>query len=76
MNNFCITCRHRQIPSSLKEKYNKYCFNLFEECPMSDENICGCTSKYMDVNWRRFLTLLKRKEALTEEEKELLKNLG
>jgi len=72
MNKFCTTCQHKDVPSSLKEKYSKYIFELFVECPMNDENICGCTSKYIGIDWKAFLVFLKKRNALNITESEFL----
>lgn len=62
MNKFCRTCPHRLISNEVKEKFNELIKETFLECPIDDENVAGCTIKFLDIDWDNFREYLKKKK--------------
>lgn len=76
MNNFCKVCKHKNIPSFLKENFNKLGQNTFIECPIDDERIAGCLIANLAIDWKKFVQYLYENEALTVKQIEMLKGKG
>jgi hypothetical protein len=73
VNKFCFDCPHKNIPSTVKSKFNTIATKTFvEECPSIDPRVIGCTTKRINVDWNGFATFLKSKNMLSEEEEELI----
>ena len=69
MNTFCIDRLHCKYPKSLKSKFNQAAEKIFvDDCPMDDPKVVGCTTKRMAVDWFKFMSFLRSKGLLTEEE--------
>lgn len=54
MNNFCIKCKHRNIPNLLKSIFNRNAKITFIECPTNDKKIAGCLIKRINIDWKNF----------------------
>lgn len=76
MNNFCKMCQHRLVPKKIKDIFNANVFIAFVDCPKRDIKICGCTVKYLDIDWKKFIQYLNRENKITKEDLEYLKNKG
>lgn len=76
MNIFCNNCQHKNIPSTLKIKFNNGVKKTFVECPTGDSKIAGCFIKNLDIDWGKFAEWLIDNRQITMEEIIQLKNLG
>ncbi len=78
MHKVCIDCAHRQIPKILKNKFDFMYYPLFSENhPMkADDQIVGCTRKYININWQGFLDYCIDNDFITDEEMEELEQDG
>jgi hypothetical protein len=73
MNKFCEDCPHKNIPRTVKAKFNTIATKTFvDECPSTDSRVVGCTTKRINVDWSGFAKFLKSKNMLSEEEEEFI----
>jgi hypothetical protein len=72
LNKFCRNCEHRNIPSSIKQIFNKHGGRIFvDECPILDDpHVVGCTTKLLEIEWITFLIDINKKGLLSKEELE------
>jgi len=59
INEFCRDCNHRKIPKNIRNEFNKNVFELFSECPINDDRITGCTTKFLEIDWANFFKHIK-----------------
>jgi hypothetical protein len=76
MQFFCNSCDHRKVPASIKTKFNIHVKKMFIECPISSEYICGCTIKFITIDWGAFSKWLKDNQILEDSEEKVLKVIG
>ena len=77
MNYFCETCRFKDVPESIKKKFNKAYKPTFIDCPTSDQKIAGCLiSTNFDVDWNSFCNWLEDHGDLSPKEKIVMMKIG
>ena len=77
MNSFCLERQHRRVPQGVRKKFNELVFNLFEECPLSDLDLSGCTTRYLEIDWISFTRYITARSKFSEtEKKEVAKKFG
>lgn len=75
MNDFCKDCQHRNVPQSLKEKFDKV-KPFFGDCPHYDKKVVYCFTKHFEVDWVFFIRLLLVKGGLSIKEIEEIEKIG
>jgi len=69
LNDFCKNCKLRNIPQSIKKKFNEYHKLTFIDCPTSDPQIKGCLIKNnYKFDWNSFCTWLNDNKKLSVQE--------
>ena len=77
MNSFCHNCIIKDIPKSIKDKFNEHYKPTFLECPTNDPKVVGCLIKeQVVINWNSFCNWLKDLGELTPEEAIIMTELG
>ena len=75
IQHYCNNCPHRKIPTSLKEKFNTHVQIMFDECPMNDTKVIGCTISDISIDWKSFIRWCDDHTMLNQTEKNSLKLL-
>lgn len=76
MQKFCENCAHRKVPLSIKNKFNTNLKFFFVDCPCQFEDIYGCTTKYIVIDWNSFLKWLIDNELIEEIEIKTMEAIG
>lgn len=76
MNSYCKECIHRDIPSFLKEKFNKIIHDTFIECPTNDKKVASCFINTCIIDWEKFIEYCIKEEVLSDKEIKRLKKEG
>lgn len=76
MNRCCYDCDKKLIPKKIKDLFNELANVIFIECPLNDKNVCGCTIKYLDIDWKNFVKYLKKNNHITIKEIKDLEQKG
>lgn len=77
MNDFCKKCKNRDVPQSIKKKFNEYHKPTFVECPTSDPQIVGCLIKEnFKFDWNSFCTWLHDNKQLSIKEAMEMREIG
>jgi len=77
LNDFCKECQNRDVPKSIKDKFNEGFKNTFVECPTSDKKVVGCVIPInFKINWDSFCVWLEEQNDLTVKEAAEMTKLG
>jgi len=76
LNNFCSNCNTRNVPDSLKKKFNENYKPTFLNCPQDDPNVAGCLIKNSKINWSSFCNYLFDHKMLTVDEASTMATMG
>lgn len=76
MNYFCKDCQHREVPQSIKEKFNQEIKETFINCPLYDDKFVFCFIKNLNIDWVAFINFLLKQRNLSSKEIDAIKKEG
>lgn len=67
IKSFCNGCKHKGIDGKMKSLFNEVVQETFCVCPiLSTDNISGCFTKNLEIDWEGFKVFCAEKGLLTE----------